>query len=95
MRCGSISEAMYDIRELFAWTSSYGYTIKSEALKKQYQYLSSIIGGPPIDLFLETIRNLCYSVFLVFSFTFSYFLLFFSSFEINKFKIIFIFLDNK
>ena len=65
MRCGAISEAMYDIRELFAWTSSSSYAKKNEALRKEYQYLCRIIGGPPIDLFLETIRNLCYSVFLV------------------------------
>jgi hypothetical protein len=65
MRCAAIYEAMLDIRELFAWTNSCGYRRKTDGLKQEFQYLSRVIGVFPVDLFLETIRNLCYAVFLV------------------------------
>lgn len=66
MRCIAIDEAMYDIRELFAWTSSTGYPRVSDVTKQEFQYLSKIIGVMPIDIFLDTIRNLCYTMFLVY-----------------------------
>jgi hypothetical protein len=65
MRCAAIYEAMFDIRELFAWSSSCGYPRKTDGLKREFQYLSMVLGVLPIDLFLETLRNLCYAVFLV------------------------------
>lgn len=66
MRCTSIAEAMYDIRETLDWnSSSLIVNTKRSSSESAGDEFHPEIGPPPVDLLHSTLHTLCLMILMV------------------------------